>query len=502
MSQERKFPPPDLALTGARAATTIMEVAAAQAASEALWHAEPELSARVLPRLSLALCLISLLLSFCLLRSLGGFYALCAGLALAVPMGGALALRLLALKAGLALRENFAPSLAEEDLPSYTLLVPLFHEAAIVPRLMEALERLSYPRERLQILLLLEEEDQETRIALHSLALGAHVTLVIAPKGEPQTKPRALNIGLGLARGDLTTIYDAEDNPDPQQLRQVAAFFARAPQNLACVQCPLHIDNADDSWIAAIFALEYAALFDLLDPGLADLGLPVPLGGTSNHFRTTVLRQLCGWDAWNVTEDADMGVRLARSGFAVGTLACPTDEEAPAVRDAWISQRKRWMKGWLQTLIVLLRHPGRLIGELGLVRALSIVILLLGGVLGPLVGIWLMGLFIFDALLGSLLQPVTALDTAASLLWCLIAAAGALVAVIPLWLGARKRGLQHLLIWLPLLPAYYTLLSYAALLGIVDYIRRPHYWDKTDHGLAVHSLRGKQGSVDLTDPAA
>jgi cellulose synthase/poly-beta-1,6-N-acetylglucosamine synthase-like glycosyltransferase len=285
-------------------------------------------------------------------------------------------------------------------------------------------------------------------------------------------------------------------------LRQVAAFFARAPQDLACVQCPLHIDNADDSWIASIFALEYAALFDLLDPGLADLGLPVPLGGTSNHFRTAVLRQLRGWDAWNVTEDADMGVRLARSGFAVGTLSCPTHEEAPALRDAWINQRKRWMKGWLQTFIVLLRHPNRLMGELGTRRALSIVLLLLGGILGPLVGIWLMGLFIFDALIGSLLQPATALDAAASLLWCLIAAAGALVAVIPLWLGARKRGLQHLLIWLPLLPAYYARLSYAALLGIVDYIRRPHYWDKTDHGLAVHSLRGKSGSVDLTDPAA
>jgi cellulose synthase/poly-beta-1,6-N-acetylglucosamine synthase-like glycosyltransferase len=382
------------------------------------------------------------------------------------------------------------------------VLVPLFREAAIVPRLISVLDRLSYPHERLQILLLLEEEDWQTRAKIEELQLAPHMSCVIAPKAEPQTKPRALNIGLSLARGALVTIYDAEDDIEPQQLREVAALFARASQDLACVQCPLHIDNAQDSWIAALFALEYAALFDILDPGLARLGLPLPLGGTSNHFRIDVLRELHGWDSWNVTEDADMGVRLARHGYRTSTLSVPTHEEAPARITGWIGQRKRWMKGWLQTVIVLLRHPLRLIEDLGPIRALSIVLLLLGGVMGPLVGIWLMGLILADALMGSLLHPVTVLDTAATIVWCLIAVAGGLLAAVPLWLGARQRGLGPFLIWLPLLPAYHALLSYAALLGIIDYLRRPHYWDKTDHGLAVHSLRNKAHSVDLTDPAA
>jgi cellulose synthase/poly-beta-1,6-N-acetylglucosamine synthase-like glycosyltransferase len=170
---------------------------------------------------------------------------------------------------------------------------------------------------------MLEADDHETREAVERLAPGPCYDIVVAPAGYPRTKPRALNIGLASAQGELLTVYDAEDDPDPSQLRRAAATFARARKSLACLQCPLTIDNSSDSWISGLFALEYAALFDVVNPGLARLRLPIPLGGTSNHFRVSTLRRLHGWDAWNVTEDADMGMRLARMGYEVATLTRP-----------------------------------------------------------------------------------------------------------------------------------------------------------------------------------
>jgi len=312
---------------------------------------------------------------------------------------------------------------------------------------------------------------------------------VIAPPGHPRTKPRALNIGLACARGELLTVYDAEDDPDPMQLRRAAAAFAQAPQSLACLQCPLAIDNARDSWLAGLFALDYAALFEVLDPGLARLRLPIPLGGTSNHFRIDALRRLRGWDAWNVTEDADMGVRLARMGYGVATLDAPTWEEAPAKLPAWLAQRRRWMKGWMQTLIVHLRQPRRLLRELGFARAAALVAMLAGGVLGPLVGPLFLALLIYDGVWGELFAPVTSAQTIASALWCVIAVVGALAMIAPMVIGARRRKVTRLLTLLPLLPAYNALLSLATALALIDLLRRPHHWAKTTHGLARSSLR-------------
>jgi cellulose synthase/poly-beta-1,6-N-acetylglucosamine synthase-like glycosyltransferase len=263
----------------------------------------------------------------------------------------------------------------------------------------------------------------------------------------------------------------------------------QAPGSVACLQCPLAIDNARDSWLAGLFALDYAALFDVLNPGLARLRLPILLGGTSNHFRVQTLRRMHGWDAWNVTEDADMGARLARMGLSVATLEAPTYEEAPARLAAWLAQRRRWMKGWMQTLIVHLRQPVRLVRELGALRAAALVALLAGGVLGPLVGPLYVALFIYDGVWGALFSPETLMDLIASALWCSIAAFGALALLAPIVIGARRRGLTGLLTLLPLLPAYTALLGLATAMALVDLFRRPHHWAKTTHGLARSSLR-------------
>ncbi|MBV8472206.1 MAG: glycosyltransferase, partial [Hyphomicrobiales bacterium] len=257
---------------------------------------------------------------------------------------------------------------ADEALPVYSIVAPLYREANMVARLARALEALDYPRAKLDIKLVVEADDAATLAAVRALELPPPYEIIIAPPGQPRTKPRALNIALAAVRGEFVVVYDAEDIPDPDQLRLAAARFAADP-GLDCLQARLTVENSGEAWLAHMFALEYAALFDLINPGLAALGLPIALGGTSNHFRARTLRKVGGCDAWNVTEDADLGIRLARCGALVGALHSDTKEEAPVRFSVWYWQRVRWQKGWMQTLIVHSRRPARIVRELGVARA-------------------------------------------------------------------------------------------------------------------------------------
>ena len=244
---------------------------------------------------------------------------------------------------------------ADDDLPVYTILVPLLHEAHLVPDLVAALGRLDWPRERLDIKLIVEADDPDDR------RRGARPGGRTRPsrssscrQGQPRTKPKALSFALPFARGDFVTVYDAEDQPHPQQLREAYATFARSPHEIACLQATLAVDNGDASLLARLFAIEYSALFDGLLPTLAALDMPLPLGGTSNHFRREALVEVGGWDPFNVTEDADLGLRLARFGYRSGTIDLPTFEEAPATLGPWMRQRTRWFKGWMRPVKTLI----------------------------------------------------------------------------------------------------------------------------------------------------
>jgi hypothetical protein len=253
----------------------------------------------------------------------------------------------------------------DSRLPIYTVAVPMYREEAVLQQLVAALGALDYPAAKLDIRLLIEADDDAMRAALAELPLPAHFSVVIVPPGRPRTKPRALNLALLEARGSLFTIFDAEDIPDPQQLRLAAARFLRAPDELACLQARLVIDHAGEGLLPALFALEYAGLFEVLNPGLLRFQLPIMLGGTSNHFRTAALRAVGGWDAWNVTEDADLGLRLVRAGYRMGDLPSNTREEAPLTVPAWLKQRSRWIKGYIQTLVTHSRAPITLLREAG-----------------------------------------------------------------------------------------------------------------------------------------
>jgi cellulose synthase/poly-beta-1,6-N-acetylglucosamine synthase-like glycosyltransferase len=221
------------------------------------------------------------------------------------------------------------------------------------------------------VLLIVESIDQETQAALRSAGPARHMRVLVVPDGTPRTKPRALQYALQFAQGDYVVVYDAEDVPEPDQLRRALAALRAAPERLGCLQAQLNIYNSRASWLTRQFTVEYTALFDCILPTLERLDLPVPLGGTSNHFPRAVLDAVGGWDPFNVTEDADLGIRLARAGWHVGVLPSTTWEEAPPTFRVWLGQRTRWLKGWMQTYLVHMRAPRRLWRELGAKRFLA-----------------------------------------------------------------------------------------------------------------------------------
>jgi cellulose synthase/poly-beta-1,6-N-acetylglucosamine synthase-like glycosyltransferase len=305
--------------------------------------------------------------------------------------------------------------------------------------------------------------------------------VLIAPAIGPKTKPKALNFALAFARGSFVAVFDAEDVPDPRQLRVALDAFRMAGDEIACAQASLFTDNITHSWLSRMFAAEYAGQFEVLLPGLASLGMPLPLGGSSNHFRTAVLREVGGWDAYNVTEDADLGFRLARFGYRSVTINAATSEEAPIRFGAWLRQRSRWMKGWMQTWTVHMRAPRRLWREAGPRGFLALNLVLGGNILTALAFPALAGEFLFclatwnsGPLVAGMLAPLH-----------IIAIVSGLVSTIALGLIglARQRRLRSG--WILLLtPVYWMCLSIATWRALWQFWRNPYFWEKTEHGLA------------------
>ncbi len=373
-------------------------------------------------------------------------------------------------------------STSNEDLPTYTVLVPVYHEANVVGLLMDNLGRLDYPSEKLEILLLLEADDHETRQAAQAAGPPETVTFVTIPPGGPKTKPKACNVGLFLARGDYLVIYDAEDRPDPLQLRAALAAFRRGGPDQACVQAPLNYFNADENALTKLFTLEYSFWFDYMLPGLERLDLPIPLGGTSNHFRTSALRRLGGWDPFNVTEDADLGIRSAALGQHVGVISSTTYEEANTRYGNFIRQRSRWIKGYLMTTLVHLRHPVALLRQVGWRQAAGFA-LLVGGTplsflaLPPLYALFIVSLVIEPTTLSRFFPGAVLWLSVASLI------VGNALMVYVSMMGVFKRGRYAMALWALANPLYWLLHSVASYKALWQLLFRPHHWEKTVHGL-------------------
>ncbi len=392
----------------------------------------------------------------------------------------------------------------DKDLPVYTVLVPVFHEARVLPQVMRNLYSLDYPKDKLDIKILIEEKDEETLEEAHKLGLFGDskepvegiptedyrtflkvFDPVVIPQADITTKPRACNYGLLRAKGKYCVIYDAEDNPNKDQLKKAAIAFARSNEDIACLQSKLNFYNANENMLSKWFSIEYSYWYDFYLEGLDRVDAPIPLGGTSNHFKIDQLRELGGWDPYNVTEDADLGLRIARRKLRTAMLECYTYEEATLRVWSWIKQRSRWYKGHAQTYLVHMRHPLKLLQDLGWRKFLLFQLTFGGSIFMPIInpilwGITAVSLFVPWLFSSLFLLPIQSI--------CIFNLVVGNSAYLFLYLAAAiKKKNYRALPYAISMPAYWMLISVAAWRGLIQLITKPFYWEKTLHGVSKNT---------------
>lgn len=364
-------------------------------------------------------------------------------------------------------------------LPIYTLLVPLYRETTVLPQLIKALEELDYPKAKLDIKLLLEEVDRETIHAVNAMNLPPFFHVVIVPDGQPRTKPKALNYGLLLAEGEFIGIYDAEDIPEPDQLRRALEAFETNPPECAVIQAKLNFYNPKQNWLTKQFTLEYSSLFDGLLPSFLNFSIPLPLGGTSNHFKRHALQIVGAWDPFNVTEDADLGMRFYRHGFHAGMIGSTTFEEPCSSPSSWFYQRTRWLKGWMQTYYVHMRKPFTLLRELGLWKFMGFQLVVGAPIFSALVHPLFLGVLLWSVKDETFLTSVQNWP-----LWGLSLFNLAVGYFATMWLGAqalRFRDQKGFFFTILTLPLYWLMISFATYRALFQLLYAPFYWEKTEH---------------------
>jgi cellulose synthase/poly-beta-1,6-N-acetylglucosamine synthase-like glycosyltransferase len=473
---KRKFDPRAVAL-GASIERVL--VVASLRASEHLKGAWPKFSAATYHRLANVIPFVLGALSFAAIFTIPGTIVLSA----IVVLPTAFRLFIAALSGPRSNEKNPRPIFRDspnEVLPVYSVIIPLRGEARMVDQLLSAIEGLHYPADKLDVIIAVEADCHGTRAAITAREHRIQITVVPVAPSEPRTKPKALNVALPLARGQYTVIYDAEDRPDADQLRCALQAFRTAGNELACVQARLCMDTTA-SWHARFFTAEYAGQFDFFLPRLAAFDLPLPLGGSSNHFRTKTLRDVGGWDPYNVTEDADLGMRLARLGYRCGVIDSTTYEEAPANIRRWLGQRSRWFKGWMQTWLVHMRNPFQLFQDLGPRGFFTFQAVVGGNALVALAHLaFLIGAF-WE--LGALLFNDR--SSAATLFFAyyfVTAAFGYFASALFGWCGLRYRNVPRKIQILAWTPIHWALLSAAACWAAGELILSPFRWRKTEHG--------------------
>lgn len=371
---------------------------------------------------------------------------------------------------------------ASFPLPKVSVLVPLLHEREIAGKLIQRLTRLTYPKSLLEVVLVLEASDDVTRETIARTRMPPWISVIEVPSGDGlTTKPRALNYALDFCRGSIIGVWDAEDAPEPDQIEKIVTRFQDAPANVACLQGMLDYYNSRANWLSRCFTIEYAAWWRVILPGIAHLGLVIPLGGTTLFFRRAILEELAGWDAHNVTEDADLGVRLARHGYVTELIATVTYEEANCRAWPWVKQRSRWLKGYLVTWLVHMRAPRALMRDLGFIRFWGVQTLLLAGfsqfACAPLLWSFWITLFGFT-------HPLTyTLGTTATTMMAWFFLAAMLSNLVIAAVAVSGKAHRHLMPYVLTLPFYFPMAAVSAYKAIREMVLAPFYWDKTQHGI-------------------
>src|SRR3989344_933698 len=379
--------------------------------------------------------------------------------------------------------ESELAGIQDESLPFYSILCPLYKEGNIVCNFVEAVKKLDWPKDKLEVLLLLEKDDLDTQSAIKRIDLPKYIRTVIVPHSSPKTKPKACNFGLSMVRGQYLVIYDAEDMPESSQLKKAYLAFGQVPENVICLQAKLNFFNPYQNLLTKIFTAEYSLWFDVILPGLQSIQTAIPLGGTSNHFKTSYLLGLEGWDPFNVTEDADLGIRLFNSGFRTAIFDSTTYEEANSKVGNWFRQRSRWIKGYMQTYLVQMRNPIDFIKANGL-HALIFQLVIGGKIASMFINpfLWLatISYFAINSLVGPAIEALYPAPIFYMAVFSLVF--GNFLFVYYYMIGCAKRGHWALMRYVFLVPFYWLMMSVAGVVALKQLVLKPHYWEKTVHG--------------------
>jgi cellulose synthase/poly-beta-1,6-N-acetylglucosamine synthase-like glycosyltransferase len=290
-----------------------------------------------------------------------------------------------------------------------------------------------------------------------------------------------MQLRLATGTGKYCVIYDAEDSPDPDQLKKAALAFSSLPEDIACLQSKLNFYNASENVLTRWFSIEYSYWYDFYLEGLDKVNIPIPLGGTSNHFRIDQLRELGGWDPYNVTEDADLGIRIARRKLKTTMLECYTYEEATLKVGSWIKQRSRWYKGHTQTYLVHMRHPIKLLKELGWRQYLLFQLTFGGAIFMPIINPILWAITAISLFAPWLFSSLYLLPVQGLCIFNLIVGNSAYM-LMYVAACVKQKKYQALPSALTM-PAYWILISIASWRGLLQLITKPFYWEKTAHGV-------------------
>lgn len=397
-------------------------------------------------------------------------------------------LSVIILKTGLVLfslkrPEHQASEELEEQLPTYCVMMPCYKEGKVIKQLVENINNLDYPKNKLQVLIVVEDDDYETLNALKEVDLPKHFQIFLVPTPlYPKGKPNACNHALEAVTAEYLVIYDAEDRPEIDQLKKAAKRFKDLPNNVVCLQGKLNFFNSTENWLTRLFTIEYTTWFDFFILGLSRLHLPIPLGGTTNHIKVKPLKDIGGWDKFNVTEDCDLGIRFASLGYKVDYLESTTYEEAVMVPWSWIKQRTRWTKGYMITWLVHMRRPFSLHKKIGIQGILALQLFVLAvpltNLINPIMFSFLFIWLTFD--------PSWLHDLFPPLIWNIgmfLFLFGNSILILASVLAVIRRKWYNLILWCFMLPIYWIMQSFATYRALYQLIKNPHEWEKTEHGI-------------------
>lgn len=378
-------------------------------------------------------------------------------------------------------------AIPEKDWPTYSIFCPLYKEWSVISQFVSAIHNLDYPKDKLQVLLLLESDDLETINAIKQVELPEYFSILIVPNSYPKTKPKACNFGLTKATGEYSVIFDAEDIPDPKQLKKAVIAFSKSDPKVICLQAKLNFYNVTQNILTRLFTAEYSLWFNLILPGLQSIHAPIPLGGTSNHFKTNALRAMNGWDSFNVTEDADLGMRLVKKGFKTAIFDSQTLEEANSNVKNWFNQRSRWIKGYMQTYFVQMKHLYSFPKKHRMYTILCLQMIIGGKVISLFINpiMWIITIlyFIFRSETGNF---ISSLFPAPILYIGFISlVVGNFLYLFYYMIGSMKHKQYEIIEYVFLVPFYWLAMSIASWIALLQFIKAPFFWAKTKHGLHI-----------------